>query len=138
MPGPGRRATVIYDGQCGFCAWFVRKISERLASAAELSPYQDFDLAAVGLTEHDAQRALQWSDPATKHTSQGSDAFASWLRHAGGAWGIAGLLLAAPPIRWIGGATYRIVAANRTRIPGPWNHSCMPQHRRSRKWEQHR
>jgi hypothetical protein len=28
-----------------------------------------------------------------------------------------------PPVSWLAAATYRMIANNRHRIPGPWRHS---------------
>jgi len=43
---------------------------------------------------------------------------AALLRHAGGAWPVAGMLLATPPISWVAAVAYGWVARNRHRFRG--------------------
>ncbi|SHN27363.1 Protein of unknown function, DUF393 [Actinacidiphila paucisporea] len=48
----------------------------------------------------------------------GAEAVAKLLLSGGGAWAVAGALLRMPPIRWIAGGVYRVIADNRDRMPG--------------------
>ena len=82
-------------------------------------PWQRADLAALGVPESDARLALQWLG-ADGVRLQGHRAVAAWLREAGGLWRVCAALLTAPGLNTLAAAAYRLVAANRGRIPGPW------------------
>jgi len=116
-------ATVVYDGDCGFCTAFVEAASRRLRTRVSTLPWQRADLAALGLTEDDARLALQWLGADGVRLS-GHRAVAAWLRGAGGVWRVCAALLTAPGLSAVAAAAYRLVAANRRRIPGPWERSC--------------
>lgn len=110
---------MIYDGECGFCTACVDAASRRLQTQVSVVPWQQADLAALGVPVRDAQLALQWLG-ADGVRLQGHRAVAAWLRDAGGLWRVCGVLLTAPGLNAIAAAAYRLVAANRGRIPGHW------------------
>ncbi len=120
---PVTAATVIYDGECGFCTACVEAASRRLRTRVSIVPWQRADLAALGVPERDAQRALQWLG-ADGVRLQGHRAVAAWLRDAGGLWRVCGVLLTVPGLSAIAAGVYRLVAANRGRIPSRREGSC--------------
>jgi predicted DCC family thiol-disulfide oxidoreductase YuxK len=116
-------ATVIYDGECGFCTACVDAASRRLRTRVSIVPWQRADLVALGVPEGDARLALQWVG-ADGVRLQGHRAVAAWLRDAGGLWRVGAALLTAPGLNTVAAAAYRLVAANRGRIPGHWKARC--------------
>lgn len=132
-----RPQVLVYDGDCRFCVrrarWFQRRAgkSSRLkktsgtadGQASQASTengtavaWQDLDLAEVGLTEDVVTREAVWID-AEGCQFAGHAAIAKSLIHIGGLWGVAGRLLRVPPISWLARLVYRVVAANRHRMP---------------------
>jgi predicted DCC family thiol-disulfide oxidoreductase YuxK len=94
------------------------RVLERIGPDAELVPYQAADLPALGLTEAQAAAAVQWvgTDGSVR---SGHEAIAGALLTAGRRWRIAGRLLLAPGISPIAAGVYRLIAKNRSRMPGP-------------------
>lgn len=110
------RPLLVFDGDCAFCTSSARLLA-RIAPAAEIAPWQQADLDALGLTEEAASAAVQWVE-INGTIRSGHEAVAVALRGAGGVWALAGQLLLAPGISPIAAATYRLIAANRPRLPG--------------------
>lgn len=109
---------LIYDGDCGFCTTSARWIARRLPDDVRVVAWQSLDdLAAHGLTVDDVTSAAWWVEPDGSPRG-GHLAIGAALRAAGGAWGLVGRALLAPPLRWIGGPVYRLVARYRYRLPG--------------------
>lgn len=107
--------TLLYDGDCGFCSSSAR-LAARLAPNVEVQPYQRSDLAALSLTISQCADALQWvgrDGPAA-----GAAAVARLLLAAGKGWAVVGRVLLAPGVRRVAAGVYRVVAANRYRLPG--------------------
>jgi predicted DCC family thiol-disulfide oxidoreductase YuxK len=110
------RPTLVYDGDCAFCSSSARLL-EKIGPKAELVAWQQTDLNALGLTEDEAAAAVQWVgvDGAIR---SGHEAIAAALDTAGGVWALAGRALLLPGISPIAAVAYRLVAANRHRLPG--------------------
>lgn len=116
LPGAGR-PTLVYDGDCGFCARCAA-LARRLANGRyDVRAWQDLDLAAAGLTAADCVAAAQWVDPGHEPVA-GHRAIAAALRQ--GPWWCrpVGSLLGAPALQRPAAATYRWVATHRHRLPG--------------------
>ena len=115
---------VVFDGACGFCRATVMRLarSRRLRLTGRPSPYQAVDLAAYGLTERDAHERM-WVVHAGR-TWSGAQAFATWFATGAPAVRLIGRTLTLPGIRQAAEAGYRLIARNRHRIPGPWEHTC--------------
>jgi predicted DCC family thiol-disulfide oxidoreductase YuxK len=107
---------LVYDGDCGFCTSCVG-VLERIGPEVEIVAWQLTDLDELGLTEEGAADALQCVlvDGTVR---SGHEAIAAALSTAGGFWKIAGRMLLLPGVSWIAAKTYRLVAANRYRLPG--------------------
>ncbi|MFW3170385.1 thiol-disulfide oxidoreductase DCC family protein [Geodermatophilus sp. CPCC 206100] len=112
-----RRPVLVYDGDCGFCtrtAGFARRL---LGADAEVVAWQAADLAGLGVTAARARHEVLWV-PRPGAALGGARAVAAALRAAGGWWALLGGVLALPPVSWLAAGCYRVVAANRTRLPG--------------------
>ncbi|CAM4508128.1 DUF393 domain-containing protein [Nocardia ninae] len=116
-PAATARPVVIFDGDCAFCTSSVDFIRARIRPDVDFAPWQRLDLAALGLTEHQAEKAVQWIDGAENRAS-GARAFGLLLRRASRPWRAVGTLMLIPPINWLADALYRLVADNRHRLPG--------------------
>jgi predicted DCC family thiol-disulfide oxidoreductase YuxK len=109
----------VYDGDCGFCAAFVQAAERRLPVPVTAVPRQRAALAQLGIPPAEAGRAVQWVGQDGSRRA-GHLAIAAWLGAAGSGWRLLGLAISNP----VAGAAYRLVAANRTRIPWPWPGTC--------------
>ncbi|MCU1447072.1 thiol-disulfide oxidoreductase DCC family protein [Cryobacterium sp.] len=116
-PPPISPATLIFDGDCGFCTTAVLWLQRTLPRVPATAPFQRTDLARFGLDEEQA-RSMVW--------------FVTGERRYGGASGIAAMLRGqpnpglrllgwlgtVPPWSWAAEAGYRLVARYRYRLPG--------------------
>jgi predicted DCC family thiol-disulfide oxidoreductase YuxK len=110
------RPVLLYDGDCGFCTTCVH-ILERTGPDAEIVAWQLTDLAELGITEAQAADAVQWVQVDGTIRS-GHEAIAAVLSTAGGIWKVIGRTILLPGISWMAARLYRLVAANRYRLPG--------------------
>lgn len=110
------RPVLLYDGDCGFCTTCVR-ILERTGPDAEIVAWQLTNLAELGITEEQAAEAVQWVQIDGTIRS-GHEAIAAVLNTAGGIWKIIGRTILLPGISWMAAKLYRLIAANRYRLPG--------------------
>lgn len=109
-------ATLIFDGDCGFCTTSAGW-ARRIAPDVETVAWQLTDLDALGVTEAAARDAVQFvSDDG--RVSGGADAMASLLISRGGLFGLLGRFALLPGVHAIAVALYKLVAANRYRLPG--------------------
>lgn len=114
------QGTLIFDGDCGFCTTSAHWIEQRWpAGSAQAIPWQRLHvdrLAEFGLTIDDVRDRAWWAD--ALGVRGGERAVVAALKAAGGVWGLVGLLLDAPPLNWLAGPGYQIVARNRSKLPG--------------------
>ncbi|MEN8655705.1 DCC1-like thiol-disulfide oxidoreductase family protein [Streptomyces sp. 21So2-11] len=111
------RPVLVYDGDCAFCTTCVRFIERRIKPGCETTPWQFADLGSLGVAQERAEYEVLWVTPAGV-TYGGAQAVAKLLLNAGGAWAVAGALLTLAPLRWVAPGAYRLIAANRERMPG--------------------
>ena len=113
-----RTPILLYDGACGFCTRTVELAVERLPRGpVTWQPYQSADLAAYGLSEAEVASSVHLVETSGRIT-HGSAAVGRVLVLSGGAAGLLGRLVLAPPFAWLAEATYRLVSAVRHRLPG--------------------
>ena len=112
-----RRPALVYDGDCGFCTRAAQRARRILPRDCAVTPWQGTDLASIGVTPARAQREVLWVSRSGE-VSGGAPAVAEVLRTAGGLWVFLGLALRVPPLSWAAHGVYRVVAANRMRLPG--------------------
>ncbi|MGY1705756.1 thiol-disulfide oxidoreductase DCC family protein [Geodermatophilus sp. SYSU D00697] len=113
---PGGPA-LVYDGDCGFCTRAAQVARRILPRDCAVTPWQLTDLASIGVTSERAQREVLWVSRSGR-VSGGARAVADALRAAGGPWTLLGVALRVPPLSWVADGVYRLVAANRMRLPG--------------------
>jgi len=111
-----RRPVLVFDGDCGFCTSSARALG-RIGPEAEIVAWQFADLAELGLTERQAIEAVRWVE-VDGTVRSGHEAIAAALCGAGGPWRVAGRALLLPGLSWIAAKAYRLIAANRHRLPG--------------------
>lgn len=118
--GPsGSLPVLVFDGACAFCSRCAEIATRwvRRSDGYAVLPWQQLDLAALGLTPDGCDEALTFVDARGVVTS-GADAVASALRSGRRAWRPWGMLLSAPAVHPIAARAYRWVAANRHSLPG--------------------
>ena len=109
--------TLLFDGDCAFCSSAVGVARRLLPASVTLAAWQFADLAALGVPAERAQQEVLWVDP-DGAVSGGAAAVARLLRAASLPWSVLGVLMSLPPLRWVAPPAYRLIAANRHRLPG--------------------
>jgi predicted DCC family thiol-disulfide oxidoreductase YuxK len=110
------RPVLVFDGDCAFCTSCARLL-ERIGADADIVPWQLTDLAGLRITEQQAKDAVQWVQP-DGTVRAGHEAIAAILDAAGPIWKGIGRAILAPGISWLAARVYRLVADNRSRLPG--------------------
>ena len=113
----GRRPALVYDGDCGFCTRSARFARRILPVDCAVTPWQQADLARLGVPPGRAQREVVWVSRSGV-VSGGAEAIGRALLASGFPWLLLGVLLVLPPGSWLARAVYPVVAANRMRLPG--------------------
>ena len=109
--------TLLFDGDCAFCTRSAGVARRVLPLDVAVGAWQFADLAAFGVTAERAQSEVLWVDR-NGAVSGGARAVARGLRVAGRPWSLLGIVLSVPPVSWVAPLVYRLVAANRYRLPG--------------------
>lgn len=123
--GPRDEPWVVIDGMCSFCStstdWLAGRLHRPDRTDPRRVPYQFLELESFGLTAERTEREMIWipaGDAVPDKLAGGADAFAAWLRYAGGPYRILGRAMTTAPVRPLAWLVYRLVAANRDRLPG--------------------
>ena len=111
------KATVLFDGDCGFCTWSARKLQRWVQPPATIIAWQRADLNALGVSQVACESALQWVPVAGPPVS-GGPAVVAILRASAQPWRALGAALSTPGLSHLVERGYRAVAANRHRLPG--------------------
>jgi len=110
-------ASLIFDGDCGFCTTSVRWLQRWLPRVPATIPFQWAELDRFGLTEAEARSRVWFVTDGRRYG--GAAAIAALLRgQPVVALRVLGWLATAPPWFWAAEAGYRIVARYRYRLPG--------------------
>jgi predicted DCC family thiol-disulfide oxidoreductase YuxK len=114
-----QRPTLVYDADCGFCtrsAQFASRWVDR-RGRFDVRPWQELDLAPMGLTAEQCDEAAQFvrADGAIR---SGHEAIAGALLHGAPAWRPLGHALLAPGVSVLAARTYAWVAEHRHQLPG--------------------
>src|SRR5262245_13184856 len=116
MDAPPPRPVLVFDGDCAFCTRSARWVEARVDGRADVRPWQELDLVALGLTERDVSEAAWWVEG--ERRDRGHRSIGRALIAIGGAWGLAGRLILVPPVSWVARPVYTLVARNRHKMPG--------------------
>lgn len=108
--------TVLYDADCGFCTTCARWLGRH--GTCTVTPWQAVDLDALHLTLDDVTTAAWWLDSSGAATASGGQAIAAALRTCALPLRVLGWLMTLPVLRVLAAVVYRVVAANRYRLPG--------------------
>lgn len=125
------RPTFLFDGDCAFCSDCARFIERRIPTGARVVAWQYADLAALGVTQEQAEEAVQWVTAATPALA-GPEGIAALLVDAGSYWRPLGRLLRLRPVLWLAWPVYRLISRNRHRMPGGTAACSLPQAQRPR------
>jgi predicted DCC family thiol-disulfide oxidoreductase YuxK len=109
-------ATLLFDGDCGFCTTTARWLERHAPSTAIVQPWQRADLERIGVTEQACRDAVQWADESRR--SSGPVAFADYARTSTAGWRLIGRLVGSRVGLMIAWPVYRWVSRNRGRLPG--------------------
>ena len=119
-------ATLVFDGDCGFCTTSVNWLKRTLPAFPTATPFQWADLDALGVTEAEARERV-WL-VTDKARFGGHLAVSALLRHQPAAgWRFLGWLIAAPGFSLIAAGAYALVARYRYRLPGGTPACKVPQ-----------
>lgn len=123
------RPALVYDGDCAFCQRAVSAARRALPALPAIVDGRRDELRELALDRDDASRSawLVLRDGARVRHLEGADAIGEVLRHQPSpAYRFAGHLLGIPPIGLAAQAGYRLVAANRHRLPGGTADCALP------------
>lgn len=107
---------VVFDGDCRFCTWSADRLRGWSSGRLLIVPWQRADLQLLGLTAEQCAEAVQYVSGG-RH-SRGGAAVAQALLACQQPWRSAGQVLALPQLAPLTERVYRLVAANRHRLPG--------------------
>jgi predicted DCC family thiol-disulfide oxidoreductase YuxK len=110
-------ATLIFDGDCGFCTTTANFIVRKSKTPIVAHPWQRIDTLDYGILQQQAQdRVYMYVDG---HAYGGHEAFAAVLRLQKN-WFMSALafLIVVPPVCWLSRIAYRLVAKFRHKLPG--------------------
>lgn len=110
-------ATLIFDGDCGFCTRCVIWGTSKLSAFPNPKAFQTIDPASQGLTDKDVRESV-WLISGTTVLS-GARAVAWILKQQKNlGWRALGSFIDCYPVRPLAKFGYRLVAKNRHRLPG--------------------
>lgn len=110
-------ATVIFDGDCGFCQLSVNFAQRFIKPKVSFVAYQSINPANYSLTVEQCQQSLKFVAE-TNQVFSAQTAVAKMLRTARFPWFIAGQFLLLPIVNQLAGIGYQLIARNRHRLPG--------------------
>jgi len=119
MSPPTILPVLVFDGDCGFCTTSARFLARWVVPAGSVSvaPWQQLDLARIGLTQEQCQAAVQWVSR-DGEVASGHAAIAGSLRAGHLVWRPVGALLVAPGFSRLAAILYGWIAAHRYALPG--------------------
>ncbi|MEU3309930.1 thiol-disulfide oxidoreductase DCC family protein [Nocardiopsis sp. NPDC055551] len=115
----------LYDRDCGFCQRSVSFARERVRTRTAFAAWQETDLKAFGLTPEQADEQA-WLVRSDRGLLAGGDAVAETLQFGRFPFRELGRLMALPGMRVLTRAAYRVIAANRYRLPGGGDTCALP------------
>ena len=120
----GKKVTLIFDGDCGFCTTSANFAVARSKYPITAVPWQRANLAEFGLTPEMASSRVYVAvsgdgQPSDVSVFGGHAAFAKLCRiQPNPLVKLVGVLMVTLPISWIAAASYILVAKYRHKLPG--------------------
>jgi predicted DCC family thiol-disulfide oxidoreductase YuxK len=113
------RGLLIFDGDCGFCTTSARFVSRWVdrRHRYDVQPWQELDLAPLGVTEADCIEAAQFVRRDGSVVA-GHRAIAAGLTHGAPLWRPLGHLLTLPGVSAVAARVYAWVADHRYALLG--------------------
>jgi predicted DCC family thiol-disulfide oxidoreductase YuxK len=112
----GVEAILVFDGDCAFCTASASFTSRWIQPRAQIVPWQQLDLASLGLTAAACADAIQWVSGG--EVLAGPAAAGAALRSGRWFWRPLGWLLRPRFMHRLMWPVYRLIARNRHRLPG--------------------
>jgi predicted DCC family thiol-disulfide oxidoreductase YuxK len=107
----------LYDGDCAFCTRCAVFLRRHVFTPVRVAAWQSVDLTPLGVTAEEAASAVQYIG--VGRVSAGPVAIADLLRTASSRWWrLGGAVLGLRPVLWLAWPVYRLISANRHRLPG--------------------
>ena len=116
-------ATLVFDGDCGFCTSSAARLTAWSRGGLVIVAWQRADISALGLTPEQCDSAVQFVR-GDRRTSGGA-AIADALSYCRQPWRATGAVIGLRGLAWLTEGAYRVVAANRHRLPGSTT-ACRP------------
>ena len=109
------RLTLIYDGDCAFCARLARWVErhDRQGRVSVRANQEPGLIGSLGLTPEEVGRAAWAVEPGGRRF-EGAAGISRILRELGGSWAAVGSLYCVRPISWVEDLYYRRVARRRS------------------------
>ncbi len=112
-----RTGILVVDGDCGFCIASVTWIKKNWVENLNFIEYQKADLPRLGLSEEDCRKEVQFVHE--NRTFSGAAAYPKLLKLAPKrSVRFLGSFLGAPFIRIFVRMAYKLIARNRSKLPG--------------------
>ncbi|HEV3241784.1 MAG TPA: lipase maturation factor family protein [Methyloceanibacter sp.] len=111
-PAPGLRPLLIYDGDCGFCAYWARYWQKLTGDRVEYRPYQEVATQYPEISQVEFQRAVQFIAP-DGHRASAAEASFLTLSYARGKGVWLALYRNLPGFAAISEWVYAFIAAHR-------------------------
>ena len=109
---------LLFDGDCAFCTSTVNALRRYVRPRANLQPWQRADLASLGVSEEQCQASIQWIPAAGARAVTEGRAVAAVLKVGRQPWPLVAAVLGLPGVAAAADVAYRLIAANRHRLPG--------------------
>ena len=110
-------ATLIFDGDCGFCTTTANFIKARSTAPIEIHPWQFIDVASYGLTQEQTASRVYF---VTGEKLFGGHAALAKVLLAQRNWifKVIGGIMLTPPFSWFAHLAYLLIAKYRHKLPG--------------------
>ncbi len=110
-------ATLVFDGDCGFCTRSARFAVQRVGVSCAVIAYQRADLESLGLTAAECAEAVRFVAVDGARFG-GAAAVSQALRTGSAPWRLLGRVIYAPGVRVLAERVYRFVARHRGPVSG--------------------
>ena len=121
---------LLFDGDCAFCTASVNFLKRYIRPRAQITAWQRADLAELAVSEQECRSRSSGLPSQVRPVTEGR-AVAAALRTGATPWPLVGRTMQLPGIVNLANVAYRLVAANRFRLPARPVQTSRPQQRSS-------